>query len=76
MQVLQIIVLLKRTNSNLTPGYALMTTFETLNAAVQALEMILMLNRAHSNISYGYSKNTANIFINNKINYAYSSEMT
>ena len=35
-----------------------------------------MLNKAHSNISYGYSKNTTNILINNKKNYAYSSEIT
>ena len=43
---------------------------------LHALEMVLMLNRAHSNISYDYSKNTTNILINNKKNYAYSSEMT
>ena len=84
LQVLQMIVMLKRTKSNLSSVYAILPLdilvhelLVTLNTVVQALEMVLMLKRTNSNISYGYSNNTTSyILINNNKYYAYSSEMT
>ena len=59
--MLQIIVMLKITNSNLSTVYAIIPLdilvhelLVTLNTAVKALEMVLMLKITNSNISYGY----------------------
>ena len=75
--MLQIIVMLKRTNSNLSTVYAIIPLdilvhelLVTLNTAVQALEMVLMLIQIYHNMVI------KRIPLNNNKYYAYSSDMT
>ena len=56
MQVKQIIVLLKRTNSNLSTGYAfrhlISGSFDILNSTEQVFEMSLMLIQTYQMFIY------------------------